>query len=312
MGLDDDGGGGRGSGAAADGVGPGGFDPGTPGRRRLLRAALGTGGLAVAGAGAAVALSAGRRPSGPAPSGPAPSGPSLRTEEERSAARGGALVRMITIVPQGVARPAGLPVCVALHGRRATARAWTDLGLPAILDAAFASGVPPFAVVAVDGGDATYWRRTASGDDPQRMLLEEMPGRLARQGLRAPDAAMGISMGGFGSLRYARNRGAGFGPVAVLSPALFRSWADADAVGVFRDEADWRAHEPLLHQDQPHGRPTGVWCGTEDPFCAAARELTGDPVQARFTPGGHDAPYWRKVLPDVVSFLGHALAARGG
>ncbi|MEU1423867.1 alpha/beta hydrolase-fold protein [Kitasatospora sp. NPDC005751] len=317
--------------------GPGAFGPGTLGRRRLLRAGLGLGGLAVVGTGTAVALSGGSDGPGSrsggsggpgvpsaagttpatAPTGTAaPSGatavvPSLRSEEQHSAARNGAAVKMITIVPEGIARPADLPVCVALHGRGATAQAWTDLGLPQILVAAIAAGVPPFAVVAVDGGDATYWRRTPSGDDPQKMLLEELPGWLAKQGLRAPDAAMGISMGGFGSLRYARNRGAGFGPVAVLSPALFRSWGDAKAVGVFKDEADWRENEPLLHQDQPHGRPIGVWCGTEDPFCDAARKLAGDTVQARFTPGVHDAAYWRKVLPDAVAFLGRALAGRG-
>ncbi|MFJ9949365.1 alpha/beta hydrolase [Kitasatospora sp. NPDC091207] len=314
----------------------GSFGPGTLGRRRLLRAGLGLGGLALVGTGTAVALSGGSSdpdtpggsggtgtPTGAgtptatattgtaAPSAAASVVPSLRNEEQRSAARNGAAVKMITIVPQGIARPADLPVCVALHGRGATAQAWTDLGLPQILVAAIAAGVPPFAVVAVDGGDATYWRRTPSGDDPQKMLLDELPGWLAKQGLRAPEAALGISMGGFGSLRYARNRGAGFGPVAVLSPALFRSWGDAKAAGVFKDEADWREHEPLLHQDQPHGRPIGVWCGTEDPFCDAARKLVGDTVQVRFTPGVHDAAYWRKVLPDAVSFLGRALAGRG-
>ncbi|WP_327675486.1 alpha/beta hydrolase [Kitasatospora sp. NBC_00458] len=298
--------------------------PGSPGRRGLLRAGLGLGGLAVVGTGATLALSGSG--SGTAPDGAGGSGspsttatpagpavvPSLRTEEQRSAARNGATVKMITIVPQGPGVPpaAELPVCVALHGRGATSRAWTELGLPQILVAAIAAGVPPFAVVALDGGDATYWRRTPSGDDPQRMLLDELPGRLAARGLRAPSAAMGISMGGFGSLRYARNRGEGFGPVAALSPALFRTWGDAEAVGVFRDEADWREHEPLLHQDQPHGRPIGVWCGTEDPFCDAARTLVGDTVQARFTSGAHDAAYWRRILPDVVSFLGNALTSR--
>ncbi|MGW6918725.1 alpha/beta hydrolase [Kitasatospora sp. NPDC054939] len=303
------------------------------GRRGLLRAGLGLGGLAVVGTGAALALS-GRDPgpgpaAGPsgtagapagapstasAPATPTPSGvvPSLRNEEQRSAARNGATVKMITIVPQGPGVPpaAELPVCVALHGRGATAQAWTELGLPQVLVSAIAAGIPPFAVVALDGGDATYWRRTQSGDDPQRMLLEELPGWLAARGLRAPTGAMGISMGGFGSLRYARNRGAAFGPVAALSPALFRTWSAARAVGVFKDEADWREHEPLLHQDQPHGRPIGVWCGTEDPFCDAARRLAGDNVQARFTAGAHDAEYWRRILPDVVAFLGPALANR--
>ncbi|MGW4896449.1 alpha/beta hydrolase [Kitasatospora sp. NPDC004240] len=275
----------------------------------------------------------------------------VRQEERRSAARGTG-VRLITVLPPGPsgrasgdpAAPGDLPVCVALHGRGADARAWLDLGLPEALAAAVAAGIPPFAVAAVDGGDATYWRRVPDGapdggDDPQRMLLEELPGWLAEQGLRPPTAALGLSMGGFGALRHARHRGAGFGPVALLSPALFRDWPAAEAVRVFRDEADWAAHEPLRHQDEPYGRPVAVWCGTEDPFCDAARQLgrggagggagtgggaggggtggsggsgggTGGGVRGHFVAGGHTPAFWRQVMPEAVAFLGRALAER--
>jgi enterochelin esterase-like enzyme len=275
------------------------------------------GGLALAGAGAGVAMAEDLLPGGvrlrralglTGPDGPLPPaapGP-VHVEKLRSQARG-TTVQLITMLPPGAARPGDLPVCLALHGRGADAQTMVDTGLPQFLAEAVAAGVPPFALVAVDGGDATYWHLTGS-DDPQRMLLDEVPGWLAGQGLRTPGGAMGISMGGSGALRYARNRGAGFGPVALLSPALFRDWPDARAVEVFRDEADWREHEPLLHLDQPHGSPLGVWCGTEDPFCDAARGLAAGAAQAHFPRGEHTAGFWRRVMPDTVAFLGNALA----
>ena len=299
---------GDGAGAPANGVG----------RRTLLRAAVGVGGLAVAGAGVGVAMAEDLLPGGvrlrralglTGPDGalpPTAAAGSVSVEKFRSEARG-ATVQLITMLPPGAAHPGDLPVCLALHGRGADAQTMVDTGLPQFLGEAVAAGVPPFALVAVDGGDATYWHRTGS-DDPQKMLLDEVPGRLARQGLRTPAGAMGISMGGSGSLRYARNRGGGFGPVALLSPALFRTWPDARAVEVFRDEDDWREHEPLLHLDEPHGSPLGVWCGTEDPFCDAARGLAPGAAQAHFPRGEHTAGFWRRVLPDTMTFLGNALA----
>ncbi|MEE1821479.1 esterase, partial [Streptomyces sp. BE20] len=116
--------------------------------------------------------------------------------------------------------------------------------------------------------------------DPQRMLLDELPGWLAARGLRVPGPARALSLGGFGSRRSARTRGTGFGPVAALSPALFRTWSDARAGGGFKDEADWREHEPLLHQEQPHARPISVSSRTDDPCCHAARKEVGDPDPA--------------------------------
>ena len=295
------------AGAPANGVG----------RRTVLRAAVAAGGLAVVGAGAGVAMAEDLLPGGvrlrralglTGPDGtlPTTAAPPVHVERVHSQARG-ATVQLITMLPPGAARPGDLPVCLALHGRGADAQTMVDTGLPQFLAAAVAAGVPPFALVAVDGGDATYWHLTGS-DDPQKMLVDEVPGWLAQQGLRTPAGVMGISMGGSGALRYARNHGAGFGPVALLSPAVFRNWPDARSVGVFRDEADWREHEPLLHLDQPHGSPLGVWCGTEDPFCDAARGLAPGAAQAHFPRGEHTGGFWRRVLPATTAFLGNALA----
>jgi S-formylglutathione hydrolase FrmB len=232
-----------------------------------------------------------------------PAGP-VEVDRVRSAARG----RDIDLV---IMRPAGtpgdLPVCLALHGRGASAKSLADMGVPRFLTAATRARVPPFAVVAVDGGDSYFVARDRK-DDPQRMLAEELPVWLAARGLPAPSGAFGISMGAFGVLRLTRQR-RDLRAVAVIGPALFRSWAEAESRAAFRDERQWAANEPLRHTREIAGVPLGVWCGTEDPFVDAARELVDrtKPEVTAISSGAHDDGYFRRVLPDVLGFVGNRI-----
>jgi S-formylglutathione hydrolase FrmB len=231
-----------------------------------------------------------------------------------SAARG-RQVELITMLPLG-ASPAHLPVCLALHGRGGNAQAMVDAGLPQFLTAAVLAGARPFAFVSVDGGDASYWVGERPGDDPQAMLTGEVPGWLSSLGLRrdggVPRGALGISMGGFGSLVYARGRvSRPMAVVAAISPALFTSWGDAHAVQVFADQAQWQAAEPLRHVDAlPSATALGVWCGKEDPFYPAAAQLatTAHAAVAAFDDGEHNQGYWSRVLPDAIRFLAPRLS----
>ncbi len=282
------------------------------GRRRLLgalaAAALGAG--AVGGAAVRDVLPGGARlrrllgmtgEDGTVPQ--VAAGP-VRTGTVRSAARGRD-VRLVVFDPPGE-HGDDLPVCLALHGRDGDAATFTRLGTAQLLAAAVASGTPPFRVVAVDGGAATYWHARTPGDDPMAMLTAELPRWLADRAMPGPTRALGISMGGSGVLQYARARPGELAAVALLSPALFRSWADARTVDAYRDEADWRGHEPLLHLDAVAavGR-TALWCGTEDPFCPAARRLAAAPgVRTSFPRGEHTDGFWRRVLPDAMAALG--------
>lgn len=237
------------------------------------------------------------------PDGEVPDVPAGPVEEARvrSAARG----RDVDLV---VMRPAGaradLPVCLALHGRGAGAKSFVDMGVPRYLTAAVRAGVPPFAVVAVDGG-ASYFVSRDGKDDPLRMLVEELPDWLAERELPPPTGAFGISMGSFGVLRLARDR-RDLRAVAVIGPALFRSWAEAQRRDAFRDERQWAANEPLRHTRDIAGVPLGVWCGNDDPFVDSARELVDrtDPEVAAIGPGTHENTYFLRVMPDVIRFVG--------
>lgn len=231
----------------------------------------------------------------PAPAAPraTPVPPGVRIERRASVARRRD-VDVVTMRPDG--GTGELPLCLVLHGRGGSARGMVELGLPALL------GSAAFAAVAVDCGDGYFTAHP--DDDALRMLLDEVPGWTGR----APDAVLGISMGGFGSLRLARAR-RDLRAVALLSPALFLDWPDARARGVFADEAEWRSDEPLRHLADVAGTPVGLWIGTDDPFVAAARRLVADghPDPAVIAPGGHDDAFWRGVLPDALAFVGQHL-----
>jgi S-formylglutathione hydrolase FrmB len=207
-------------------------------------------------------------------------------------------VDVVTMIPGG--DPSRLPVCLVLHGRNNNARGMITLGLPQFLTAAVRAGAPPLAFVAVDGGDS-YWVPRTRADDPQRMLTSELPGWLTTLGLSpTPDTVLAISMGCFGALVHTRAK-----PVrrtALLSPALFRNWPDAQTVHAFADEQQWAEYEPLRH---PAPANLAVWCGREDPFYPSARQLAeqAHPAIASFPHGQHDDDFWRRVLPLAIPYL---------
>jgi S-formylglutathione hydrolase FrmB len=179
-----------------------------------------------------------------------------------------------------------------------------DLGVPRMLTAAVNANLPPFAVVALDGGDS-YWVARDPADDPQRMLREDLPTWLGNRGLAdRPFASLGISMGAYGALNHART--AGMSAVGVVSPALFTSWPEARSRGAFADQSSWTDTDPLRHVEGLRAVPLGVWCGTADPFITPARRLVSQarPAVSAIESGGHDAAYWRRVLPEVLRFVG--------
>ncbi|MEV4320227.1 esterase [Actinocrispum sp. NPDC049592] len=223
-----------------------------------------------------------------------PAGQVVRTQV-MSKARG-RQVTVLTMAPDGYTAEE-LPKCVALHGRGGDAAWMANLGVPQFLTAAVRAGVPPFAVISVDGGADSYWI-ASDDDDPQAMLRTE---------LGPFDAAFGISMGAFGCLRLARDLP--LKAVAAISPAIFRSWPDAAKRNAFHTEAQWAGNEPLRHTQALQGKTLGVWCGREDPLVDAARALIDEvhPTHAAITHGAHDNAYWQRVLPEVVAFIGAAL-----
>lgn len=234
-----------------------------------------------------------------------------KVERVWSAVRGRE-IDFVTMLPnRSPAR--GLPMVLALHGLGGRARSGTPTGTLAELAGQVARrAVPPFGLVAVDGGDH-YWHENHPGDNPMAMLLEEVPQWLRRRGLGGADgqpaATMGMSMGGFGALLYARRRAERRQPVqalALLAPALILSWNEMAKRDAFHDAADWASMDPLKHLSATADVPTGVWCGSEDPFIQGNRQFiaAAHPAVAYTARGKHGDSFNRSVVPSVIGFLG--------
>ena len=117
----------------------------------------------------------------PAPLEPAPTAAATYTNGSFvSAARGGIDTNWAIARPPGQTQP--LRPVIALHGKGADAAQVMAGGVEQGLAQAVDAGLPPFAVVAVDGGGG-YWHNRASGDDSGAMVLDELIPMLATQGL---------------------------------------------------------------------------------------------------------------------------------
>ena len=232
-----------------------------------------------------------------------------------SARRLGAATGWSIIRPPGQDGP--LPVVVALHGYGQDHATLTGpaFRLDRFLAAAVAAGAAPFAIAAVDGG-TTYWHPRPSGEDAGAMVVEEFLPLLERHGLPTERVGlMGWSMGGYAALRL----GGLLGPdrvaaVVATSPAIWTDPDDASNPG-FTDAAEYERFTVVGRQHNLAGIPVRVDCGTGDPFYRAVEGYVagfpdGDEVTSTFEPGAHDAAYWRRVLPDELSFVGGRLTAR--
>jgi len=167
-------------------------------------------------------------------------------------------------------------------------------------------------LVAIDGGDHTYWHKRVHGDDPQAMLLEELLPRLQALGAKTSRFALfGWSMGAYGSLLLAEKAGrqrVAF--VAADSPALWLS-PGLSAEGAFDDAADFVRNDVFTGRARLAGVPVRVMCGRSDPFLAATQEFVKgvpDLVAAEYPAGGHTPTLWAATAVAQLTPLAHALS----
>lgn len=265
-------------------------------RRAVLRLGAGAAGAAAVGAFTAPALGRADQPT-------------MVTGSFVSAARGG--------IPTNwaIARPPGqtgtLRPVIALHGKGSSAAAVMAGGVEGGLAQAVAAGLPPFALVAVDGG-GSYWHRRASGEDAGAMVLDELIPMLAGQGLDTSRVGfLGWSMGGYGALLL----GARLGPartagICAVSPALWLS-SGAAAPGAFDGAGDFAANS-VFGLPALGSIPLRIDCGYGDPFYAATKEFIAQlphPPAGGFSPGGHDAGFWSAQLPAEIAWLAPLVTA---
>ncbi len=220
-------------------------------------------------------------PRRPPPAAPAEPAPTMVTGSFVSAARGGVNTNWAIARPPGQTRP--LRPVIALHGKGSDAATVMAGGVEQGLAQAVDAGLPPFAVVAVDGG-GSYWHKRASGEDSGAMVLDELIPMLDTKGLDTSRVAfLGWSMGGYGALLLGGRLGpARTAAICAVSPALWLS-SGAAAPGAFDgpdrfrgqfgvrhagagfhpDPRGLRRQRSLLRRDQtirrPVAQPAGGW-----------------------------------------------------
>ncbi|OBF40526.1 esterase [Mycolicibacterium peregrinum] len=269
-------------------------------RRAVLRLGVG----AAAGAAGALALA-----SAPGSVASPVAAPTMTSGSFTSAARGGAKTNW------AIARPPGqtgkLRPVIALHGKGQDAAGVMAGGVEQGLAEAVAAGLPPFAVVAVDGG-GSYWHKRASGEDSGAMVLDELIPMLGDQGLDTSRVGfLGWSMGGYGALLLGSRLGpARTAAICAVSPALWTS-SGAAAPGAFDSAADYAANT-VWGQSALGSIPIRIDCGNNDPFYSATKQFISElpnPPAGGFSPGGHDGSFWSSQLPAEISWMAPLLVA---
>ncbi|AMC54071.1 Conserved exported protein of uncharacterised function [Mycobacterium tuberculosis] len=237
----------------------------------------------------------------PAP--PAQAAPTMSTGSFVSAARAGKMTNWAIARPPGQTQ--ALRPVIALHGLGGSASAVMDGGVEQGLAQAVNAGLPPFAVVSVDGG-SSYWHQRASGEDAGAMVLNELIPLLDTQRLDTSRVAfLGWSMGGYGALLLGSRLGpARTAAICAVSPALWLS-AGAVAPGSFDGPDDWSANS-VFGLPALGSIPIRVDCGNSDPFYAATKQFVAQlphPPAGGFSPGGHNGGFWSAQLPAELTWF---------
>lgn len=243
------------------------------------------------------------------PASPGQPAPTMVTGSFVSAARGGVNTNWAIARPPGQTK--ALRPVIALHGKGSDASTVMAGGVEQGLAQAVNAGLPPFAVVAVDGGGG-YWHKRASGEDSGAMVLDELIPMLGNQGLDTSRVAfLGWSMGGYGALLLGGRLGpARTAAICAVSPALWLS-SGAAAPGAFDGPDDFAANS-VFGMPALASIPIRVDCGDNDPFYGATKQFIAQlphPPAGGFSPGGHNAEFWSSQLPAELTWMAPLLTA---
>lgn len=245
-------------------------------------------------------------------------------------------MRASVYLPTGHARgEQRFPVVFLLHGRGGNQNDWLDAGrLAPLLDRLIDErAVPPMVVVMPAGEDSWYvdnpdpggrglWATAFLGD-----LVPWVEARFAGLGRRGGRAIAGLSMGGFGALRFAFSRPDRFVAAASLSGALFfpDEYPEHDpdrllsAFGTPFDRARMEANNPwhLIPALAAARERPAIWiaAGDDDGLAFeqnaarmhAALRRAGVKSELRIDQGGHDWEYWARAIEPALRFLGGQL-----
>lgn len=218
------------------------------------------------------------------------------------------------------------PVLYLLHGNGGNRRDWVDHGnLQRTVDGLIASGqMPPAVIVMPDAGVTWYVDRKERMETAvMRDLIPEVEKNLRVLTSREARLIGGLSMGGYGALRFALKYPERFAAAALLSPAIYDPLpppkSSARSVGTFGapafDEQVWRSlNYPTLWPEYLAKQlpvPMYINSGDDDEFMIEAEatrlysllRASGQPAELRIVDGKHAWPVWAGTIGDALKYI---------
>lgn len=237
----------------------------------------------------------------------------------------------------GAAKDKRYPVLYLLHGLSGSAGDWVSERARLADHAA----QYPFIIVAPEGRNAWYTdSATAPGEKFESYFVEELIPDVDRRfrtlATREGRAVAGLSMGGYGSLKFGLKHPGLFVFAGSMSGALgAASWLPDEKLPQFVRPSIARVYGPADAPDNETRKANDIFrlvreltpertkalpflyldCGTEDFLIAGNRDFSAlliekkVPHEFRQLPGGHTWPYWDRQVREVLRLAAERLAA---
>jgi enterochelin esterase-like enzyme len=218
------------------------------------------------------------------------------------------------------------PVMYLLHGNNGTLNDWSVRGrIQPTVDELIASGeIPPAIIVMPDAGSTWYVDRKENMETAfVQDLMPDVEARFRTIAARNGRVIGGLSMGGYGSLRFVLKYPEKFAAAALLSPAIYDpeppEGSSARRVGVFGapayDAEIWKQYnypalwDTYVAKKQPV--PMYINSGDDDDYMieADATKLYSllrqhrQPAELRIVNGAHAWPVWEATIGDALKYI---------
>ena len=218
------------------------------------------------------------------------------------------------------------PVLYLLHGHNQDLYSWANSGhIQPTADGLIARGeIPPAIIVMPDAGSTWYVDRK---EKMETAVIQDLIGDV-QHNFRVIDArngrvVAGLSMGGYGALRFVLKYPEMFAAAGLLSPAIYDAeppqTSGARRAGVFGspefDAQVWKAlNYPALWDPflaKKIAVPMYINSGDDDDFFIEAEATrlysllrkNGQPAELRIVDGAHRWPVWESTIGDAMRYL---------
>ncbi|HTE40697.1 MAG TPA: alpha/beta hydrolase-fold protein, partial [Steroidobacteraceae bacterium] len=213
-----------------------------------------------------------------------------------------------------------------LHGNAQSHKDWAERGgIQATTDALIASGELPACIIIMPDAGTTWYvdRKEKMETALLRDLIPDVEKTYRAQTHRGGRFIAGLSMGGYGAMRFAMLYPEKFAAAGLLSPAIYNPLPPATSsvrrVGVFGeqtfDEPMWQSmNYPALwnaYLDKKIQVPMYVNSGDDDDFFIesdapvfyALLRKNKHPAELRIVNGAHAWPVWSSTIGDAMRYM---------